>query len=135
MYHELLLTKLKFLGFADFTIEWFKSHLTGRCRRVYISDVLFSNWTSILTGVPHGSVCTDLLYLYNVVNFYFVLCIDCCFLICCDTSLESRSTFVAGLLSLFNEDLSKLEFNSIQFSLRLVIFRNSSIRFTMLGPC
>ncbi len=72
VHHELLMVKLKFLGFSDSTIEWFKSYLIGRSHRVFVSEILHSNWSFINTGVPQGSVLGPLLftlYLFDLPSY------------------------------------------------------------------
>ena len=66
VHHELLLTKLKYLGFSDAVIGWFSSYLDKRCHRVFISVDLFSAWVEIITGVPQGSVLGPLLFLLYI---------------------------------------------------------------------
>jgi len=66
VHHELLLVKLKLLGFSPSTLQWFSAYLTSRSQRVFIDQDLASNWACILTGVPQGSVLGPLLYLLYV---------------------------------------------------------------------
>jgi hypothetical protein len=62
VHHELLLVKLKSLGFSPPTLRWFLSYLTSRSQRVFIDQNLASDWACIVTGVPQGSVLGPLLY-------------------------------------------------------------------------
>lgn len=64
--HDLLLAKLKILGFSEHAISWFRSYLSSRLQQVYIDSTLFSDWSVIETGVPQGSVLGPLLYLLYV---------------------------------------------------------------------
>ena len=66
VHHELLLVKLKLLGFSQLVINWFSSYLTERSQRVFIDIDLVSTWAHIITGVPQGSVLGPLLYLLYV---------------------------------------------------------------------
>ena len=66
VHHELLLVKLKLLGFSQSALKWFSAYLTERSQRVFIDNDLASTWAYILTGVPQGSVLGPLLYLLYV---------------------------------------------------------------------
>lgn len=76
VHHDLLIAKLKYLGFSSSATEWFRSYLSGRSHRVFISEVLFSNWATISTGVPQGSVLGPLLFIIYL--FDLPLCIRNC---------------------------------------------------------
>ena len=53
--HQRLLVILKAHGIGDSIIDWIEKWLTERRQRVVI-DGEVSNWKSVLSGVPQGSV-------------------------------------------------------------------------------
>jgi hypothetical protein len=73
VHHDLLLCKLKHLGFSESAIKWFKSYLGSRRHRVFVSDSQFSEWADIMTGVPQGSVLGPLLFLIYLFDLPKVL--------------------------------------------------------------
>ena len=66
MPHQRLLLKLKAHGIGDSIIDWIEQWLNERRQRVVV-DGEVSNWKSVLSGAPQGSVLGSLL---------FVICIN-----------------------------------------------------------
>jgi hypothetical protein len=63
--HQILLEKMKFMGFSDSTIAWFDSYLTNRVFLVNIENS-FSDPCALSCGVPQGSILGPLLFLLYV---------------------------------------------------------------------
>ena len=61
VWHAGLLYKLKRIGIDGCLLEWIKDYLKDRQQRVCLEGV-FSDWCSILAGVPQGSILGPLLF-------------------------------------------------------------------------
>ena len=60
--HSLLIHKLKHsYKLEDFALKWFVSYLSDRRQRVIVNGKT-SNWTTVLSGVPEGSLLAPLLF-------------------------------------------------------------------------
>ena len=63
--HQRLLLKLKAHGIVNDVINWIEKWLTHRRQRVIV-DGEISNWKSVLSGVPQGSVLGPILFLIYI---------------------------------------------------------------------
>ena len=63
--HQILLKKMKYLGFSKNTITWFKSYLCERKCKIGI-NTSYSSPASLLCGVPQGSISGPLLFLLYI---------------------------------------------------------------------
>ena len=65
MPHQRLLLKLKAHGIGNGMINWIEKWLIDRTQRVVV-DGEVSNWKSVLSGVPQGSVLEPILFLIYI---------------------------------------------------------------------
>ena len=63
--HQRLLLKLKAHGIGNDVINWIEKWLIHRRQRVLV-DGKISNWKSVLSGVPQGSVLGPILFLIYI---------------------------------------------------------------------
>ena len=65
MSHQRVLLKLKAHGIGNDVINWIVNWLIHGRQRVIV-DVEISNWKSVLSGVPQGSVLGPILFLIYI---------------------------------------------------------------------
>ena len=63
--HSILLERLHQLGVCDVELRWFRDYLSDRLQRVKC-DNSYSEWGSVLGGIPQGSALGPLLFLVYV---------------------------------------------------------------------
>ena len=128
--HNILLEKMKFMGFADDTIAWFRSYLTNRLFLVNIEDSL-SDPSELLCGVPQGSILGPLLFLLYVNDMAQAVKSDL-LLYADDTCLVYSNTNVCQIEEQLNKDFNQLcdWFEDNKLSIHLGVDKTKSILFS-----
>ena len=104
--HDILISKMKHLGFSKEATLWFKSYLSNRKFKVHINKT-FSESGNLLCGVPQGSILGPLLFLLYINDMPQV--IDCELLLYADdTCLISQHKDIHEIEIVLNKNLSTL---------------------------
>ena len=105
--HNILLTKLKTIGFKRSAINWIKNYLSNRKQLTKINDSL-STASTITCGVPQGSVLGSTLFLVYVNDLTQKLKYLTPILYADDTNLFIESKNLNGSIDSINADLETL---------------------------
>ena len=104
--HDILLKKLSIIGFSDHTAKWFQSYLSNRKFTVNLENS-FSEVSSILCGVPQGSILGPILFLIYVNDMPMAVKCDP-FLYADDTCIVFQSKNVKDIEKKLNEDFANM---------------------------
>ena len=63
--HQILMKKMKYLGFSKNVIPWFKSYRSERKFKINISTS-YSSPSNLIYGIPQGSILGPLLFLLYI---------------------------------------------------------------------
>ena len=128
--HSILLKKMKFMGFSDNTITWFRSYLTNRLFLVNI-DNIFSDPSKRSCGVPQGSILGPLLFLLYVNDMPQAVQSDL-FLYADDTCLIYSNKSASVVEERLNIDFNSLcdWFEDNKLSIHLGVDKTKSILFS-----
>ena len=104
--HDILISKMDFLGFSEETTKWFKSYLSNRKFIVHINNSA-SEPGKLLCGVPQGSILGPLLFLLYINDM--PQAVECDILLYADdTCLIFQHEDVSEIEKVLNKNFSSL---------------------------
>ncbi len=129
--HDLLLAKLKSLGFMSSSILWFQSYLSYRQQRVVFENSV-SEWHPILNGVPQGSILGPVLFIIMTHNISDAITSSNFHLYADDTQLYNSCTLesLPQTITNLNNDLSSVAEWSSRNALKL---NSSKCEYIIIG--
>ncbi len=118
--HRLLMAKLKYLGFMEQTLAWFRSYLIDRSQRV-IGEEEFSSWLMVSNGVPQGSILGPLLFIILTSDLNSDVTSSSYHMYADDTQIYAHclAENIAVSVSQFNTDLNRISSWSQSNALKL----------------
>ena len=134
--HQRLLIKFENLGIRGQLLNWIKAYLVGRSQRVVIEG-MSSEWTTVTSGVPQGSIFGSLLFLAYI-NDIGIRVSSCTKLFADDCALYHEVCNIKDAESLQHDltILSKwshqwqLHFNVTKCKAMQISNKNSTVNFT-----
>lgn len=102
--HNILLTKLKYLGIKGHAHKWFESYLTSRSQKCYVNGTL-SDEVPVICGVPQGSILGPLLFLIFINDLTCSLQHSKARMYADDTSLTFTACTIPELQKMMETDL------------------------------
>ena len=104
--HDILINKMKLLGFSENTTKWYKSYLSNRKFKVNINNA-FSEPGDLLCGVPQGSILGPLLFLLYINDM--PQAVECNLLLYADdTCLIFQHKDISEIERILNKNFSSL---------------------------
>ena len=126
--HNIILTKLKCLGFKSCLVRWFKSYLENRVQSTVVNDVCLSN-SNVVCGVPQGSILGPMLFVCYINDVEKHLQFSTPFLFADDTALLVEGSLVDDIGNKLNTDLNILTMYFAANNLQLNAKKTKSLLF------
>ena len=118
--HEILLNKLYHYGIRGVPLDWFRSYLSDRSQYTIYNNTK-STMSSVMCGVPQGSILGPLLFLIYVNDISNVSTLLQYILFADDTNIFCSHSNLDNLIQILNAELPILSnwFKCNRFSLNL----------------
>ena len=107
--HDILLTKLRYLGISETYLKWFKSYLCDRKQYVTYDENKQSTLNTVNCGVPHGSILGPLLFLLYVNDLHKSSNILKPIMFADDTNLFYSHSNIKELFNVMNHEINNIQ--------------------------
>ena len=129
--HDLIIAKLRALGFEESALSWLKSYLYGRQQKVILESGE-STLVTLKNGVPQGSILGPLLFtvLVNDISDFIQNCQYHLYADDTQLYLKTKVDFAVETILLINEDLERIaKFSKMSF----LKINNDKSKFIVIG--